>query len=166
MDLTAAIKPRIDASKLTPQELEANTELTQKQKIAEASRQFEAILLQEILNEAEKTVVHSKYDEDSMSSGIYRDMVTKQLATSIADSGSFGLAKMFEQQLTGKSKSAGTDQKSAHLGKPAREIGGKSGLQTSVNTDSDSRSASRTFKNVYQGEIQNFKQLQHIHTHS
>jgi Rod binding domain-containing protein len=44
-------------------------------------------------------VIKSKFSEDSTSSSIYHDMVTTRLADSISKSGSFGLAKTFDQQL-------------------------------------------------------------------
>jgi Rod binding domain-containing protein len=95
-----ALKPHIDASEIAPERLAGNTALTDKQKIAEASRQFESILLKQILESAQKTVIKSKYSEDSSTaSSIYHDMVTTQLADSISKSGEFGLAKSFEQQL-------------------------------------------------------------------
>jgi len=70
------------------------------EKVAEVSRQFESVLLRQILGQARKTVVHSKLNDDSVSSGIYRDMVTEQLAEGISKSGSFGLARSLESQLS------------------------------------------------------------------
>jgi flagellar protein FlgJ len=92
-------QPRIDASTIAPERLANNPRLTEKQKIAEASRQFEAILLKQVLDASQKTVIKSKFNEDSTASGIYHDMVTSQLANSISKSGKFGLTKTFEQQL-------------------------------------------------------------------
>lgn len=89
-----------DASDIPPERLAGNTALTEQQKIAEASRQFEAILLRQILSATQKTVIPSKFADNSTASGIYRDMITNQLADSISKSGAFGLAKTFEQQLT------------------------------------------------------------------
>ncbi len=74
--------------------------LSEEQKVAELSRQFEGVLLRQILGQARKTVFHSKTDEDSASSAIYQDMVTTQLAESISKSGSFGLARSLQTQLS------------------------------------------------------------------
>jgi Rod binding domain-containing protein len=94
------LKPHIDATEIAPERLAGNPALTDKQKIAEASRQFEVILLKQILEASQKTVIKSKYAGDSStSSDIYHGMVTTQLAESISKSGAFGLAKTFEQQL-------------------------------------------------------------------
>src|SRR5206468_707526 len=94
------LQRKVDASEIEPERLAGNSQLTKTQKIAEASRQFEAVLLRQILESTQKTVIKSKYAEDSTSSAIYRDQVTSQLAQSISKSGAFGLAKVFEQQLT------------------------------------------------------------------
>lgn len=73
--------------------------LSKSEKIAEASRQFEAVLLRQILGSARKTVFKSAVSEESLSSGIYQDMVTDQLAESISRSGAFGLARSLQSQL-------------------------------------------------------------------
>ncbi len=93
------LQPHIDASNIAPEQLAKNPRLTDEQKVAEASRQFESILLKQILDASQKTVIKSKLNEDSTASGIYHDMVTSQLANSISKSGKFGLSKTFEQQL-------------------------------------------------------------------
>ena len=93
------LQPKIDASTIAPERLANNPKLTDKQKIAEASRQFEAILLKQVLESSQKTVIKSKLTEESTASGIYHDMVTTQLADSISKSGKFGLSQTFEHQL-------------------------------------------------------------------
>ena len=98
MDI-APIQRKVDAAEIAPDRLAGNTQLTKGEKIAEASRQFEAVLLRQILESSQKTVIKSKYGDDSASASIYRDQITSQLATSISHAGTFGLAKTFEQQL-------------------------------------------------------------------
>jgi Rod binding domain-containing protein len=93
------LNPQIDASQIAPERLAHNSKLTDQQKIAEASRQFESILLKQILESSQKTVIKSKLTEDSTASGIYHDMVTTQLADSISKSGKFGITQTFEGQL-------------------------------------------------------------------
>jgi Rod binding domain-containing protein len=109
-----ALKPHIDASEIAPERLAGNPQLTDRQKIAEASRQFESILLKQILEGSQKTVIKSKFSDDSTASGIYHDMITTQLADSISKSGSFGLAKTFEQQLDRPTASAAPDAAAGH----------------------------------------------------
>lgn len=93
------IQRKIEAADVQPEHLAGNERLSKAEKIGEASRQFEAVLLRQILENTQKTVIKSKYTSDSASSAIYRDQITSQLAQSISKSGSFGLAKTFEQQL-------------------------------------------------------------------
>jgi Rod binding domain-containing protein len=123
------LQRKVDASEIEPERLAGNSQLTKSQKIAEASRQFEAVLLQQILDSTQKTVIKSKYAEDSTSSAIYRDQVTSQLAQCISKSGAFGLAKVFEQQLTRPDSAALKTNaiSSAHVNQPEsgpRKAGG------------------------------------------
>ena len=98
MDI-APIQRKVDASEIAPEQLAGNSQLTKQEKISEASRQFEAVLLRQILENSQKTVIKSKYGNNNTSSAIYRDQVTSQMADSISKAGTFGFAKTFEQQL-------------------------------------------------------------------
>jgi flagellar protein FlgJ len=97
--VVSTLPKAVAANEIAPERLAANTALTEPQKIAEASRQFEAILLRQILATSQKPVISSKFTDNSTASEIYRDMVTTQLADSISKSGAFGLASTFEHQL-------------------------------------------------------------------
>ena len=94
------IQPKIDASHLQLESLAGSKALTQDQKIAEASRQFEAVLLRQFLSESQKPVINSEFTDNSSSAGIYQDMITNQLADSLSRGGGIGLAKSFERQLS------------------------------------------------------------------
>jgi Rod binding domain-containing protein len=109
--LVAAIQPRIDTSHLTPDELANNKRLTKEQKISEASKQFEAIMVRQILTEAQKSSIKNEFNDNSTASSIYKDFVTDQLANSISHSGGIGLAKTFEQQLSQPQKNHGVPGK-------------------------------------------------------
>ncbi len=63
------------------------------------SRQFEAVLLRQILASAQKTIFASSMNPQSVSTGIYQDLITNQLADNISHSGAFGLARSLEKQL-------------------------------------------------------------------
>jgi len=109
MDIPPLQARRPDLSNVPLDSLAANTQLSEKDKIGEASRAFEAVLLRQILQESQKPVFASKLIGNSATDGIYRDMVVSQLADSISKSGSFGLAKNLAGQLqrqTGTAKSA------------------------------------------------------------
>ena len=90
----------VDAANIPPEDLAGNKLLTPRQKIAEASRQFEAILLRQVLSETQKTVIPSEFTDHSTAGGIYQDMVTNVLADDMSKAGTFGLAAIFERQLS------------------------------------------------------------------
>ena len=98
--VVSSLPKAVAATDIAPERLANNPALTEQQKIHEASRQFEAILLRQILAASQKTVIPSKFADNSTASGIYRDMVTNQLADTLSKSGAFGLVQTFEQQLT------------------------------------------------------------------
>ncbi|MCL5096420.1 MAG: rod-binding protein [Candidatus Omnitrophica bacterium] len=99
MDIAPIPSSPVQAANLPLEHLAANSHLTQKEKIAEVSRAFEAVLLRQILQQAQKTVFRSSLISESSSTGIYRDLATTQLAENISRAGTFGLAKVIAQQL-------------------------------------------------------------------
>ena len=90
----------IDTSTVPVEDLAGNKHLTKQQKIHEVSRQFEAIMLQQILSEMQKPVITSEFTDDSTASGIYQDYMTNALAQSMSKTDSLGFAKIFEDQLS------------------------------------------------------------------
>jgi Rod binding domain-containing protein len=93
------LQPGIQASQLPLEQLARNPNVSAKDKVTEACRQFEAVLLRQILSEARKTVIPADSQQDPVVSGIYDDMVNNQLADDISRSGTFGLAKSLQAQL-------------------------------------------------------------------
>lgn len=104
------VQSKINASEIPMDQIAGNKSLTEDQKIGEATRQFEAVLLRQILESTQKTVIKSKYSEDSTATGIYRDMITSQLADSISKSGSLGLGETLKREFTQQTRA--TDAKS------------------------------------------------------
>jgi Rod binding domain-containing protein len=94
-----AIHPRVDPSQLPLETLAANSNVSDDQKVTEVSRQFEAVLLRQILADIRKPVLASA-EGDPAVNGIYSDMINNQLADSISRSGAFGLANSLAGQLT------------------------------------------------------------------
>jgi len=99
MNITA-LQPRVQAADLPLDKLDANTHLSEQEKVAEASRQFEALLLRQILQQFRKTTFASKFNPESATSAIYQDMINFQLADSISRGGTFGLARSLKTQLS------------------------------------------------------------------
>ena len=93
------LQSQAKASVVPFDQLASNPNVSDRDKVKEACRQFEAVLLRQILGEARKTVIPSSTNSDSNVSGIYNDMVNNQMADSISRSGAFGLAKSLQAQL-------------------------------------------------------------------
>ena len=106
MDIPPLHSHKIDLSNLPLDRVAASTQISEKDKIGEVSRAFEAVLLRQILQESQKPIFKSKLIGNSTTDGIYRDLVTTQLADSISKSGSFGLARSLSTQLQHQSKAA------------------------------------------------------------
>jgi flagellar protein FlgJ len=99
MDISALNNRHVKASDLPLEKLAMNSNISDADKVGQACRQFEAVFLRQILQEARKTVISSSARHDSVVSGIYGDMVNNQLADSISRSGTFGLAKSLQAQM-------------------------------------------------------------------
>ena len=98
MDISP-LQPSVKAADLQLDQLAGNPNVSDHDKVTEACRQFEAVLLRQILGEARKTVIPSGGSQDTGVSGIYDDMINNQLADNISRSGAFGLAKSLQAQL-------------------------------------------------------------------
>jgi Rod binding domain-containing protein len=106
-----SVQGHVKAGDLPLEALARNPALSEADKIGELSRQFEALLLRQVLAQTQKTVIKSGLTEESAESSIYQDMITNQLAECISKSGSFGLARSLEHELT--RQLSGTKQKEA-----------------------------------------------------
>lgn len=93
MNVSALHNQKVKAADLPLDRLATNTALSQQDKIEAASQAFEAVLLRQILQEAQKPVFASSLAGNSTADGIYRDMVVEQMANSISKSNALGLAQ-------------------------------------------------------------------------
>jgi flagellar protein FlgJ len=98
MEITS-LQPHVNAADLPLEKLAGNSKISDAEKIAEVSRQFEAILLRQILASAQKPTFSSTMNPQSSATGIYRDMMTNQLAQQISHSGALGLGSTLATQL-------------------------------------------------------------------
>src|SRR5919112_231890 len=85
------------------EKLATSKALTEQQKTSEMTRQFEALLLRQILNDAQKPAFKSKYAATGVSSAIYQDLMVNQLADGISSSRTVGLAQELETQVSRQS---------------------------------------------------------------
>src|SRR5262245_52029565 len=98
-----ALNRSVSAANMPLEKLATSTQVSDREKIAEVSRQFEAVLLRQILAQAQKPLFKSSFDNaESSSNSIYQDMITQQLADRISHGGSFGFAKVLEKQFAGQ----------------------------------------------------------------
>ena len=105
MDIPALQSASLMAD-LPLEQLARSPGLSEEQKVTELARQFEAVLLRQILTAARKTVIASEWSSDSATSGIYQDMINSQLADSMSRSGDFGVARSLQAQLTHQTQPA------------------------------------------------------------
>jgi Rod binding domain-containing protein len=102
------LQSHVKAADIPFDQLAGNKSIPENEKIAEVCRQFEAVLLRQILKDARKDVWGSQQNQDQATSGIYSDMINNQLADSISRSGTFGLAKSLQSQLARQVSSSST----------------------------------------------------------
>lgn len=116
MDISS-LPLRVNAAALPMEKLEANPRLSEEEKIGELGRQFETVLLRQILRDAQKTVFKSSILSESAATSVYQDMIAEQFADSISRSGSLGLGDSLRRQLT-RELSASGPETTSHEGKP------------------------------------------------
>jgi Rod binding domain-containing protein len=93
------LQRHVKATDLPLDQLASNHNVPEPEKVKEVSRQFEAVLLRQILADANKPLFGSPLIKNSATSAIYQDMITNQLAEQVSRSGSFGLANSLSHQL-------------------------------------------------------------------
>ncbi len=105
-----AIHHQVNPSQMRLDSLAANKNISDTQKINEVSRQFEAVLMRQILSDIRKPIL-DKSQGNPTASGIYNDMINNQMAQSIGQGGGLGLANSLSAQLShqvlGQAKAGG-----------------------------------------------------------
>src|SRR5204863_7561736 len=91
---------KVNPTDIPLENLATSKALTEEQKTSEMTRQFEAVLLRQILTEAQKPAVQSKYASTGVTSAIYQDMMVNQLADRISSSRTVGLAQELQSQVS------------------------------------------------------------------
>ncbi len=98
MTLTG-IEPKIIASDLPLDRVASNPHISDADKAKEVARQFESVLLRQILESAQKSSIKGLFDEESSTKDVYFDMMNFHMADAITKGGGLGLASAFEAQL-------------------------------------------------------------------
>ncbi|HEY3864419.1 MAG TPA: hypothetical protein VGO59_21305 [Verrucomicrobiae bacterium] len=92
-------QPRVEASELPLESLAASKNVSDTDKVNEVSRQFEAVLLRQIMQDIRKPVL-APPEGDPATNGVYNDMINNQLADGITRAGGIGLAKSLAAELS------------------------------------------------------------------
>src|SRR5688500_7106562 len=103
---------KVNAADIPLEKLATSKALSEEQKTSEMTRQFEAMLLRQILNEAQKSTFKSKFASSGVSTAIYQDLMVNQLADKISCSRTVGLSQELGKQVSRQSphgKSASAD---------------------------------------------------------
>jgi peptidoglycan hydrolase FlgJ len=95
----SSLQSHVKAAELPLEKLAANKNVSEQDKIGEACKQFEAVLLRQILSEARKPMTNTTMNPNSTANSIYNDMIDHQLAKDMSQSGAVGLAKSLQSQL-------------------------------------------------------------------
>ena len=83
-------------------EMAHSRHVSEKQKAAAVSGQFESLLVKQYLKQALEPMFKGILDESDGASGMYRHLFTDALAESIAKGGGFGISTMLQMHLNKK----------------------------------------------------------------
>ena len=83
-------------------EMAHSKNVSQKQKNAAVSQQFEAVLVKQFLKEALKPMFKGVFNEDAGAHRMYRHFFTDAISESVAQGGGFGVSNILQQQLNQK----------------------------------------------------------------
>ena len=103
MEITSHL-PRVDPTQMPVEKLAGSKALSEQDKVAELSRQFESVLVRKILTEAQKPTIKSKLHTEDTASSIHRDMMVNNMAEQISHAGGLGLAHQLEHDLARQTK--------------------------------------------------------------
>ncbi len=88
-----------NAAHLTPEQIADSPVLTERDKLSEMSRQFEAVLLRQILTEAHKPVFKSSMSLGSAASSVHQDLLISEMAKQMTQGPGTGLATQLTRDL-------------------------------------------------------------------
>lgn len=71
-------------------------------KLAEASKDFEAVFLKQFISQALKPILHDTPGSQVAGAGVYQHMISDIIADNLASNGDFGFSSMLQAQLAGK----------------------------------------------------------------
>ena len=110
---------KVNPADIPLEKITSSKVLSEEQKTAEMTRQFESMLLRQILTEAHKPVFKSKFAQTGVTSAIYQDMTVTQLADKISSARTLGLAQELQKQFENGSAKAAPKTETNSETKPA-----------------------------------------------
>ena len=103
MKITSQL-PQVDTAQMPLEKLAGSKAVSEEGKVAELSRQFEAVLVRQILTEAQKPTFKSKLTPENTATSIHRDMMVNTMSDQITHSGGLGLAQQLQHDLARQTK--------------------------------------------------------------
>jgi Rod binding domain-containing protein len=91
---------KVDPTDIPLEKLASSKALSEEQKTSEMTRQFEAVLLRQILTDAQKPAFKSKNALGGVSNAIYQDQMVNQMADKISSTRTLGLANQLQAQVS------------------------------------------------------------------
>ena len=102
-------------------EMAHSKHVSEQQKTAAVSQQFESVLVKQFLKEALKPMFKGVFNEDGNAHRLYRHFFTDAISESIASGGGFGVSTILQQQLNHpNAKPVDVDQKPSFKADPAK----------------------------------------------
>jgi len=83
-------------------EMAHSKNISEQQRNAAVSQQFESVLVKQFLKEALKPMFKGVFNEDAGAHRMYRHFFTDAISESIAQGGGFGVSNILQQQLNQK----------------------------------------------------------------
>ena len=105
MEITSHLPP-VATSQVPLEKLAGSKSVSESDKVAEMSRQFEAVLVRQILTDAQKPTFKSKLNPENTATSIHRDMMVNTMADQITHSGGLGLSQQLRRDLGRQAKLA------------------------------------------------------------
>lgn len=93
------------------EQLAANSTMSEREKVGEVCRHFEAMLLRQFLSEANKPLFAESKGMSPAMKGVYQDMIVDSLSDQISRAGGFGLGSTIQSQLIPRNLAAETSKK-------------------------------------------------------
>lgn len=120
--ITSLATSAVNPAHLTPEQIADSPVLSERDKLSEMSRQFEAVLLRQILTEAHKPVFKSSMSLGSAASSVHQDLLISEMAKQMTQGPGTGLATQLTRDLGRQFKSeASTEACERHANPPQSE---------------------------------------------